>query len=145
MLAAPTSGLASRAYRVEAQAGRGASAEVLRAVDPNGRAVALKVAAAADGLAREALAREASYAALAPSQALPELVDAGWIVIEGDVASVVEANATGARPFLALAWAEGRPASELVGRATLALALASRGTPPRRSPSCTPPASPTAT
>ena len=75
---ARASKLANDEIELVERAGRGGSAEVFRATIA-GQAVALKIARADDGAARAALAREASYAALAPSPRLPELVDVGWL------------------------------------------------------------------
>ena len=96
-LPALTSQLAGRFQRLE-RAGAGGSSEVWRAVDGvSGATVALKIAHA-DAVSRGALAREASYAALALSPRLPELVDVGWL-----------AEPDGRRAFLALRWEEGAP------------------------------------
>jgi transcriptional regulator with GAF, ATPase, and Fis domain len=69
--------------------------------------VALKVARDAEGAA--ALAQEAVHAALALSPRLPELLDAGWIHLDGGGARTVAAEQPGARAFLALRWIEGKP------------------------------------
>jgi transcriptional regulator with GAF, ATPase, and Fis domain len=101
---------------------------VLRAIDEEtGGTVALKIARDATG--RRALSREARYAALALSPRLPELLDVGWISIEGTAAEAREERATAEDAFLALRWVEGAPLSAARSRSAgdrvkLALAVA---------------------
>src|SRR5262249_43829509 len=52
------------------------------------------------------LAREAWHAALALSPRLPELVDVGWLTLEGATARPCSARA-GGQPCIALAWVDG--------------------------------------
>lgn len=90
-----------------ARAGAGGSGEVFRAIDETtGAEVALKIARDATG--RRALSREARYATLALSPRLPELIDVGWISIDGAAA---ETRETPGDAFLALRWVEGAPLS----------------------------------
>ena len=93
-----------------------------------GPPVALKVARPVKGAAA-ALARETVHAALALSPRLPELLDTGWVRIDGDAARVVPADTPEARPFLALRWVEGAPLDPraprtLAERVALALRVA---------------------
>ncbi|WP_437290716.1 sigma 54-interacting transcriptional regulator [Sorangium sp. So ce406] len=125
-------------FRLLELAGSGGSAEVWRAVDQErGGAVALKIERRDRGApreqraaARQALAREAMYAALALSPRLPELVDVGWLAARAGVARVEGAPGEDGRAFVAMRWMEGHsvagaarglPAGE---RAAFALAVA---------------------
>ncbi|UQA58239.1 sigma 54-interacting transcriptional regulator [Polyangium aurulentum] len=101
-----SSRLAERRFEIVAAAGRGGAGEVFRA-RTGALEVALKIAR--DEGARTALAREAMHAALALSPRLPELVDVGWLRIEGQTAIAVEpGERDGAcSAFVALRWVEG--------------------------------------
>ena len=121
--------LAAPSFRHLVRAGTGGSADVFRAVNEAGSPVALKVARSSEGTA--ALAREAFHAALALSPRLPELLDVGWILLDGDTARVVPAETANARAFLALRWAPGKPLdpgslsrSKAADRTALALRVA---------------------
>ncbi|HEY4116832.1 MAG TPA: lipopolysaccharide kinase InaA family protein, partial [Byssovorax sp.] len=103
-------------------AGSGATATVYEAIRSDGARVALKVAHADDATIRAAFAREAWHASLALTSRLPELVDVGWLVVDGDAARVA-ADGEGA-PYLSLRWMEGEPATTLQGAASHAAALA---------------------
>ncbi|MDI1482175.1 sigma 54-interacting transcriptional regulator [Polyangium sp. y55x31] len=126
-----SSELTDRSFELLAPAGSGGAGEVWRArARRDGTLVALKVAR--DAAAREAIAREARHAILALSPRLPELVDVGWFVRDGDVARAIEAgdDRAGERfAFVALRWVEGATLRERareagVDRTTLALAVA---------------------
>ncbi|WP_437784913.1 sigma 54-interacting transcriptional regulator [Sorangium sp. So ce1097] len=122
----PPTQLAER-FRLLELAGSGGSAEVWRAVDQErGGAVALKLERRDRGASREeraaarrALAREATYAALALSPRLPELVDVGWASTRAGGARVEGAPGDDGRAFVAMRWMEGQ-----------AVAEAARGMPP---------------
>ena len=101
-----TSELAHPRFEHVERAGTGGSAEVMVAIDRrDGAKIALKMAR--DVSSREALAREATYAALAISPGLPELVDAGWLRLVNGKATPVGSDSDG-RAYIALRWAEGR-------------------------------------
>jgi transcriptional regulator with GAF, ATPase, and Fis domain len=100
-------------YEILALAGTGGSGSVYQARPPGAEAiVALKVAPSCAGSA--ALAREATYAALALSPRLPELVDVGWALCADASARAVDpARHADAVPFVALRWAPGAPLAPL--------------------------------
>ncbi|MRG93254.1 GAF domain-containing protein [Polyangium spumosum] len=123
--------MTDRSFEILKAAGSGGAGEVWKArARHGGSLVALKVAR--DAAAREAIAREAKHAILALSPRLPELVDVGWFVREGDVARAVEASddRDEARfAFVALRWVEGTTLRERAreagaDRTTLALSVA---------------------
>ncbi|WP_420895049.1 protein kinase domain-containing protein, partial [Sorangium cellulosum] len=125
-------------FRLLELAGSGGSAEVWRAIDQErGGAVALKVERRDRGApreqraaARQALAREAMYAALALSPRLPELVDVGWLAARAGVARIEGAPGEDGRAFVAMRWMEGQAVAEAARglladeRAAFALAIA---------------------
>ncbi|WP_437886416.1 sigma 54-interacting transcriptional regulator [Sorangium sp. So ce307] len=125
-------------FRLLEIAGSGGSAEVWRAIDQErGGAVALKVERRDRGApreqraaARQALAREAMYAALALSPRLPELVDVGWLAARAGVARIEGAPGEDGRAFVAMRWMEGQAVAEAARglladeRAAFALAIA---------------------
>ncbi|WP_437737049.1 sigma 54-interacting transcriptional regulator [Sorangium sp. So ce1335] len=125
-------------FRLLELAGSGGSAEVWRAADlERGGAVALKIERRDRGASREeraaarqALAREALYAALALSPRLPELVDVGWLAGRDGVARAEGAPGDDGRAFVAMRWREGQSVAEAARglppgeRAALALAVA---------------------
>src|SRR5688500_2105918 len=102
-------------FQILARAGTGSFAEVWKARDArSGALVALKIGR--DERSRHWLAREAAHASLALSPFLPELVDVGWLRVEGNSAWMVEESALGsATSFLALAWVEGDPIGRALG------------------------------
>jgi transcriptional regulator with GAF, ATPase, and Fis domain len=117
--------LAGDSFRILGRAGSGGSADVFRATGATGSVVALKVARSPDSTG--VLAREAFHAALALSPRLPELLDVGWIRVDGEDARVVAPGAPGARAFLALRWAPGKaldPRAPGADRVALALRIA---------------------
>ena len=110
-------------YEILELAGAGGSGLVYRARrhgEPD--LVALKLAR--DGRGSAPLAREATYAALALSPRLPELVDVGWALVTGASARVVDpATAAAAVPFVALRWAPGSPLAAGAGKGHVEVAL----------------------
>jgi transcriptional regulator with GAF, ATPase, and Fis domain len=118
-------------FEILERAGSGSFAEVWKARDAKSSAlVALKIAR--DEGARRWLAREAAQASLALSPFLPELIDVGWLLVEGTSAWMVEDSAASKGACcIALRWTPGEPlASALRSRASassrrdLALAVA---------------------
>jgi len=110
-------------YETLELAGTGGSGSVYRARQLSTDAVvALKLASSCEGSA--SLAREATYAALALSPRLPELVDVGWALYNGASARVVDpARHAAAVPFVALRWAPGAPLAPGLGEGHAAIAL----------------------
>jgi serine/threonine-protein kinase PknK len=107
-------------FAILARAGSGSFAEVWKARDSrSGALVALKVGR--DERSRHWLAREAAHASLALSPFLPELVDVGWLRVEGGSAWMLEEGALGsATSCVALAWVEGDPIGRALGSAASA-------------------------
>jgi transcriptional regulator with GAF, ATPase, and Fis domain len=121
---APSHQLAGR-YVLLGRAGAGGSAEVHRARrESDGALVALKVAREAGGSLP--LSREALHAALTLSPRLPELIDLGWGVLDGERFTPCSTHAPPpeARAFLALRWIEGAPLDRAPRAERDALALA---------------------
>jgi transcriptional regulator with GAF, ATPase, and Fis domain len=107
-------------FEILERAGSGSFAEVWKARDAkSGGLVALKIAR--DEGARHWLAREAAHASLALSPFLPELVDVGWLRVEGTSAWLSDecapANGT---CCIALRWVEGEPLASELRACTLA-------------------------
>jgi transcriptional regulator with GAF, ATPase, and Fis domain/tetratricopeptide (TPR) repeat protein len=108
-------------YRLECPAGRGATAQVWRALQlPSGRPVALKVAAESSGAAQMADEAEALLGASSPG--IPSLLGLGRV--PAGVAELAEG-----RPYVALSWVAGtrlepRTAASPEARARLGLAIA---------------------
>ena len=101
----------SARFEILGRAGNGRFGEVLRAkVCDGGALVALKISYEAE--ARQLLAREAAHSSLALSPLLPELVDVGWLTLDGKFASITEEAVAGAVPCVALTWVDGDLLSE---------------------------------
>ncbi len=103
-----------------AAASAGATAEVFRA-SCEGADVALKVGR--DSTVAPILAGELEALILAAGPLLPRPRAAGWVVIDGDVARGVAADAPGARPAIAVEWVPGTPLVERERSADASLAL----------------------
>jgi serine/threonine-protein kinase PknK len=101
-------------FEILARAGSGSFADVWKARDlRSGALVALKIGR--EERARSWLAREAAHASLALSPFLPELVDVGWLRIEGDSAWMVEDDPSLGTCAVALAWVEGEAVGKVLG------------------------------
>ena len=103
----PDSTSAGPRFEILERAGSGSFAEVWKARDcASGALVALKIGR--DEHSHRWLAREAAHASLALSPFLPELIDIGWLRVDGSSAWLVEDSArAGGTCCIALAWVEG--------------------------------------
>jgi len=103
----PDSTSAGPRFEILERAGSGSFAEVWKARDcASGALVALKIGR--DERSHRWLAREAAHASLALSPFLPELIDVGWLRVDGSSAWLVEASALAVGTCcIALAWVEG--------------------------------------
>jgi len=82
-------------FELLGRAGAGSFAEVWKARDlESGALVALKIGR--DERSRKWLAREAAHASLALSPFLPELVDVGWLRVDGHSAWMVDEGGSAA-------------------------------------------------
>jgi serine/threonine-protein kinase PknK len=117
-------------FEILGRAGNGRFGEVLRARRcDDGVLVALKITH--EARSRQLLAREAAHSSLALSPLLPELVDVGWLLLDGTIGTLAEEATAGAVPCVALTWVDGvllseaqRQTREAAHRCDLALRLA---------------------